>query len=81
MPGMVEGKVRRYDLCPIVHEVWYDSRSGEVPVAGIVSVNAGTGADHVDVDGDELGVPEDLRALQITGPIFDGEPVDRRSLK
>lgn len=77
----VKGKVRRYDLRPLVHEVWYHSSSGEQHVVGMVLANSSRGAGRVDEVAAELGMLEDLRAVDRTHLLFEEEPVDLDSIK
>jgi radical SAM-linked protein len=77
----VKGKVRRYDLRPLVCELWYHSSRGGGHVLGMVLANSSTGTGRVDEVAGELGVLEDLRAVERTQLLFEGEPVDPDSIK
>lgn len=77
----VKGKVREYDLRPLIHDLWYDCPADGEHVVGMVLVHGNTGAGRVDEVADELGMLEDLRAVERTRLIFDGEPVDWEAIK
>jgi len=77
----VKGKVREYDLRPLIHDVWYDCPADGEHVVGLVLVHGSTGAGRVDEVTDELGMLEDLRSVERTRLIFDGEPIDLEAIK
>jgi radical SAM-linked protein len=77
----VKGKVREYDLRPLIHDMWYDCLTDGEHVVGLALVHGSTGAGRVDEVSDELGMSEDLRSVERTRLIFDGEPIDLAVIK
>jgi radical SAM-linked protein len=77
----VKGKVREYDLRPLIHDMWCDCPSDGEHVVGLVLVHGSTGAGRVDEVSEELGMSEDLRSVERTRLIFDGEPIDLGVIK
>ena len=61
--------------------MWYHCFTGGEHVLGLVLVHGSTGAGRVDEVSEELGMSEDLRSVERTRLIFDGEPIDLGVIK
>lgn len=77
----VKGHIRDYDLRPLIHDLWHIRSDDKGHVVGMVLVNQNSGAGRVDEVADELGLSQDLKAVERTHLIFEGDEVDWTTIK
>jgi len=76
-----KGHIRDYDLRPLIHDLWHIRSDDKGHTVGMILANRSSGAGRVDEVADELGLLGDLRAVERTHLIFEGDDVDWTTIK
>ena len=73
----VKGRQRRYDLRPLVHDLWYAGYADGCHLIGMILVNNNTAAGRPDEVLNQLGLADERHGTERVRLLFADDPVER----